>query len=209
VLLFLYWPISPKLETIILWVVFWVYSRRLIFKCRRFGTIYLFHLQRLDMKCRDDWKWGPVFIPGTRCKYRSPFPVISTLNIQPLKMEQIDGSETSAWKSQTPGIHPKDYSQFPLSIIRSFSLYTQQWYMSYRFADNLQAESGFSILILMTYTIATCTLKNSWTEELSETFRVPFQNKFDKLVHLVGWTMKNITRCTVTWTSNKYQYSVY
>jgi len=29
-----------------------------------------------------------------------------------------------------------------LSIIRSFSLYTQQWYMSYRFADSLRAESG-------------------------------------------------------------------
>ena len=27
----------------------------------------------------------------------------------------------------------------PLSIIRSFSLYTQQWYMSYRFADSLLA----------------------------------------------------------------------
>ena len=26
----------------------------------------------------------------------------------------------------------------PLSIIRSFSLYTQQWYMSYRFADSLR-----------------------------------------------------------------------
>ena len=26
----------------------------------------------------------------------------------------------------------------PLSIIRSFSLYMQQWYMSYRFADSLQ-----------------------------------------------------------------------
>ena len=25
----------------------------------------------------------------------------------------------------------------PLSIIRSFSLYKQQWYMSYRFADSL------------------------------------------------------------------------
>ena len=25
----------------------------------------------------------------------------------------------------------------PLSIIRSFSLYTQQWYMSYSFADSL------------------------------------------------------------------------
>jgi len=27
----------------------------------------------------------------------------------------------------------------PLSIISSFSLYTQQWYMSYRFADSLRA----------------------------------------------------------------------
>jgi hypothetical protein len=27
----------------------------------------------------------------------------------------------------------------PLSIIRSFSLYTQQWYMSYRLADSLLA----------------------------------------------------------------------
>ena len=30
----------------------------------------------------------------------------------------------------------------PLSIIRSFSLYTQQWHMSYRFADSLRAGSG-------------------------------------------------------------------
>ena len=27
----------------------------------------------------------------------------------------------------------------PLSIIRSFSLYTQQWHMSYRYADSLRA----------------------------------------------------------------------
>ena len=27
----------------------------------------------------------------------------------------------------------------PRSIIRNFSLYTQQWYMSYRFADSLRA----------------------------------------------------------------------
>jgi len=31
----------------------------------------------------------------------------------------------------------------PLSIIRSFSLYTLQWYMSYRFADSLRAGSGW------------------------------------------------------------------
>jgi len=31
------------------------------------------------------------------------------------------------------------FQTVPLSIIRSFSLYTQQWYMSYRFADILRA----------------------------------------------------------------------
>jgi len=40
----------------------------------------------------------------------------------------------------------------PLSIIRSFALYTQQWYMSYRFADSLRAGSErncISVLILL------------------------------------------------------------
>jgi len=27
-------------------------------------------------------------------------------------------------------------------------------------------------------------------------------NKFEKLVHLVGFIIRNLTRCTVTWTSN-------
>jgi len=30
----------------------------------------------------------------------------------------------------------------PPSTIGSFSLYTQQWYMAYRFADSLRAGSG-------------------------------------------------------------------
>jgi hypothetical protein len=30
----------------------------------------------------------------------------------------------------------------PLSIIRSYSLYTQQWYMSYRFVDSFRAAAG-------------------------------------------------------------------
>jgi len=32
----------------------------------------------------------------------------------------------------------------PLSIILSFSLYTQQWYVSYRFADSLRAGSEWN-----------------------------------------------------------------
>ena len=44
----------------------------------------------------------------------------------------------------------------------------------------------------VTYTIAVCTVKNSWwwTEELPETCRVSFQNKFEKLVHLVGFSIR-------------------
>jgi len=141
-----------------------------------------------------------------------------------------------------------------LSIIRCFSLYTQQWYMSYRSADSLLAGSGWNILILlascqqtcMTHTIVVCAVKNSWrwTEELSETaceqdqdvpswscsqavskpvwhilslcvqWKTPddgqrncskhvdfhSKNKFEKLVHLVGFIIGNLTRCTVTWT---------
>jgi len=34
------------------------------------------------------------------------------------------------------------FQTVPQSIIRSFSLYTQQQYMSYRFADGLPAGSG-------------------------------------------------------------------
>jgi len=47
----------------------------------------------------------------------------------------------------------------PLPITRSFSLYTQQWYMSYRFADSLRAGSGRNH----------CCVYRWWTEELSET----------------------------------------
>jgi len=53
------------------------------------------------------------------------------------------------------------FQTVPLSIIRRFSLHTQQWYMSYRFADSLRAGSEWSsVLILLasclTYTIAVC-----------------------------------------------------
>ena len=34
----------------ILYVLFWVFPRRLIFVCQCFGTLYLFHLHMLDMK---------------------------------------------------------------------------------------------------------------------------------------------------------------
>jgi len=63
------------------------------------------------------------------------------------------------------GIKLYMFRKVSLSIIKSFSLYSEQWYMSYRFADSLRAGSGRSVLILlascMTYTTALCTVKNS------------------------------------------------
>ena len=72
------------------------------------------------------------------------------------------------------GIKLYVFRTVPLPVIRSFSLYTQQWYMYYRLAENLFANCQHTC---MTYAIAVCTVKNSWwwTEELSETCRVLFQ----------------------------------
>ena len=64
------------------------------------------------------------------------------------------------------GIKLHMFRTVPLSIIRSFPLYTQQWYMSYRFADILQAGLESVLILLascqqtcMTYTIVVCTVK--------------------------------------------------
>jgi hypothetical protein len=56
--------------------------------------------------------------------------------------------------------------------------------------------------IFMTYIIAVCTVINSWwwTEELSETCRVSSPQKFEILLHLFSCIVRNVTRCTVTWT---------
>jgi len=70
----------------------------------------------------------------------------------------------------------------PLSIIRSFSLYTKQWCMSYRFADSCQQT-------FMTYTNAVCTMKTPHDGQRNCPKYVDFysKNKFEKLVHLVGF----------------------
>jgi hypothetical protein len=107
----------------------------------------------------------------------------------------------------------------PLSIIRSYSLYTQQRYMSYRFVDSKYV----SILILRFlclfgidefYIHVTVHCENFsvyrpvWnTPLLSVQWITPddgqrnclkhvefhFQNKFEKLVHLVGLILRKIT----------------
>ena len=84
-----------------------------------------------------------------------------------------------------------------------FSLYTQQWYMSYRFVDSCRAGSGSSVLILLAscncdlydiyqYTIALCTVKTPDDGHRNCPKHVEFysKNKFEKLVYLVGFIIR-------------------
>jgi hypothetical protein len=68
--------------------------------------------------------------------------------------------------------------------------------MSYRFVDSFRPEPSLScskaVYKPVIYTSAECAVSNSWwwAEELPETCRVSCQNKFVKLVHLVGFIVK-------------------
>ena len=67
----------------------------------------------------------------------------------------------------------------PVSIISSFSLYTQQWYMSYRFADSLRAGSGRN-----------CSSPDDGQRNCPKHVEFYSKNKIEKLVHLVGFVVR-------------------
>jgi hypothetical protein len=97
----------------------------------------------------------------------------------------------------------------PLSITRSFSLYTQQWYMSYSFPDSLRAVSSWSCpqtiskpVWLIPLLCVQWKTPDDGQRNCPKHAEIHSKNKFEKLVHLVGFIIRNITRCTVTWTSN-------
>ena len=86
------------------------------------------------------------------------------------------------------------FRSVPLSIIRSFSLYTQQWYMSYRFADSLRAVLSWSCLQAVSKPVWHIPLLCVQWKTLDDGQRncpkhIEFysKNKFKKLAHLVGF----------------------
>ena len=98
----------------------------------------------------------------------------------------------------------------PLSIIRNFSLHTPQWYMSYRFADILQAGYRFvdslragsgrksrsrsqAVSKPVWHIPLLCVLWKTPGDGQSNSLKhVEFysKNKFEKLVHLVGFIIR-------------------
>ena len=88
------------------------------------------------------------------------------------------------------------FGQFLCPSSGVFSLYTQQWYMSYRSAN--------------LYDMYHCCVfsENSPDDgqrNCPKHVEFKSKNKFEKLVHLVGFIIRNLSRCTVTWTSNLKQ----
>jgi len=87
----------------------------------------------------------------------------------------------------------------PLSIVRSFSLYTQQWYMPYRFADSLRAGSVPSwscsqAVSKPVWHIPLLCVQRKTPDDGQRNFskHVEFysKNKFEKLVYLVGFIIR-------------------
>jgi hypothetical protein len=81
-----------------------------------------------------------------------------------------------------------------------YSQYTRHWYMSYTFVDSFRAAPSWScskaVYKPVWHTpVPSVQWINSWwwAEELLETCRVSCQNKFGKLVRLVGFIIKKFT----------------
>jgi len=93
----------------------------------------------------------------------------------------------------------------------SSSVYHQQFFtvhtaMVYviQLASRIRTEPAVSNPVWNT--IAVCTVKNSWwwIEELSETCRVLFQKQIWEISASSWFYYKNLSRCTVTWTSKTW-----
>jgi len=104
------------------------------------------------------------------------------------------------------------FQTVPLSIIRSFSLYTQQWCMSHRFSGSLQAGSGCT-----SWFCSQAVNKTVWHKpflcvqwkppddgQRNSPKHVEFfsKNKFEKLVHLVGFITRIRYISTDVWNSS-------
>jgi len=97
----------------------------------------------------------------------------------------------------------------PLSIIRSFSLYTQQWYMSYRFAGSLGEQVVSKPVWHIPLLCVQWKTPDDGQRSCPKHVEFNSKNKFEKLVHLVGFIIRNVSQCTVTWTSKSLNLFVF
>ena len=89
------------------------------------------------------------------------------------------------------------FQTVPLSIIRSFTLYTQQWYMSHRFTNTLRAGPdvpSWSCSQAVWHISLLCVqwkIPDDGQRNCLKHVEFYFKNKLKKLVHLVGFIISN------------------
>jgi len=85
------------------------------------------------------------------------------------------------------------FQTVPLFVIRSFSLYTQQWYMLYRFADSLH----IPLLCVQWKT------PNDGQRNCPKHVEFHSKNKLEKIVHLVGFIKRCPGQVVALWCHNE------
>ena len=86
-----------------------------------------------------------------------------------------------------------------LSIIRSFSLYTQQWYMSYRFADSLH---GMKLYMFQTFPLSIIRSFSLYTQQWYMSYRF-----VDSLLASCQQTCATYTTAVCTVKKNSWWWS--
>ena len=91
-------------------------------------------------KCSSFGFFGVLYGIVDGHSYRRPACLFFKIwHLNTLKVVIIDSSRCTNFSQSCFGMKLYLFRRFPLSIIRIFPLYTQQCYMSYRFADSLRA----------------------------------------------------------------------
>ena len=111
---------------------FWVFPRRQYVICRRFGTMCQFHLQRLEV-----------------------------VYFQPLKMELIHGSETSAYYILTPGKYPKEHIQY--TYVKLIFIYTHN-FVACKYGPILNRKEIYCFYVTLRFVFVLT--KDSWYIEI-------------------------------------------
>jgi hypothetical protein len=105
------------------------------------------------------------------------------------------------------------FGQFFCPSSGVYSLYTRHWCMSYRFVESFRSWSCSKAVYKPVWRIPVPSVQwiNSWwwAEELPETCRFSYRSKFEKLVHLVGFILKELTyfECCVCVDLNSYWWT--
>jgi len=83
--------------------------------------------------------------------------------------------------------------------------------MSYMFADSLRASCSQAVSKHVWHTPLMCVqwkTPDDGQRNCPKHVEFHSKNKFEKLLHLVGFIVRNLSRCTVTWTSSYRHVSI-